>query len=224
MSYVMTAERIHGVIYAEDFDAVPPLAPPEPTTRIDQFPEPPLFTFDDLEAARAAAREEGILIGRQERARDEAEAMKATEVAALSEIGRILHEADMVISRQATDIAERVSGFTLSAMEGLFPTLYAEFSLGEIHAIADIVLSCLSEELSLEICVSDRLAPDIESALLKWNIPQRITLCSSPTMQPGDLQMRWKGGKLERNLVQLHDQIRELFVAYANVGEVKHDQ
>ena len=174
-------------------------------------PPPPAITQEMLEAAVAAAREEGLREGRAEaaEAREAARhAMQATLINQLRDAGTEL--------RGAVDAAgSQLAALVLATLDAGFPALRARHGAAELSRFTRDVVGLLAQEPRIVI----RIHPDMQPALgevLDALEPERreaILVEVREALPPGDARIAWRHGMAVRDTEALRQRLGETLAA-----------
>lgn len=167
--------------------------------RLAPRPDARRFSANDMEAAKAAAHDEGVAAGRaaaeQEIARRIADAcaVVGTKLDQLIKAGAEQREAQTREAvRTGVEIARR-----------LLPSLGKREAIGEVEALIRECLARLHDEPRLVVRVADELLDPVRQRIDKVTAAAgytgRVILFADPTLQAGDARVEWADGGAERD-------------------------
>jgi flagellar biosynthesis/type III secretory pathway protein FliH len=187
-------------LFAEDFDLPQTASAPDVVE--------PVFSADELAAARESARLEGHEAGLLEAAASDAAATKQ----AMAQIAVQLHAGSAAASIQAEQQAESIARLLLASLAATFPTLSARYGDGEARAIVRSVLPALAQEPMITIHAHSDTTAAIsrEIGQLDPELRARVETVTSETMLPGDVRITWRNGSAVRNLDALWHQVADV--------------
>jgi flagellar assembly protein FliH len=179
-----------------------PHAEPEPEPEAEQ-PPAPIYSAEELEAARAAGRETGYRDGH---AAGHAEATAAADAAQTQALERIA-DGLAQIGRGLDVETERRDGEALEAavqlMQRLFPALTRRHGQGEIESVLANALERLRDEPRVVVRIADQhldpLQERIEAIKARVGFEGRIVLFADEALAPGDARIEWADGGAERD-------------------------
>jgi flagellar assembly protein FliH len=188
------------------FDAPPPVVEAEPEPSIELEPPPPsepTFTVAELEAARAAAREEGFAAGLADGEAATLAGIEARSAAALDGLGQDLAA---LAGRQAERLAriERQSvEVTLAVVKLLFPALTALAGTTECEAVIADALAATIEEprliLRAAAPLAEALEPKLTAAAERAGFAGRLTIIADSALAEDAVRLEWAEGGVERD-------------------------
>lgn len=186
---------------------------------IPEEPPPPVFSGQELDAAR----KEGYERGRRE-ALAEAQASREKHIADLvATIGKnfkTLFEAEAAresrFEREAVELARTI-------FSRLFPVLNERHGPNEAEEVIAAVLEGRKEAQEIIIEVhpdySDSIAKRLEGAAGALRSGAKISVSASESLGPGDCRMRWHDGGARRDATgiaeEIHRQLEQLLAARA---------
>lgn len=199
-----------GVLYAEDFDT------PEPTVAAAKAPVPqaepivvePTFSLADLRRASERAQEEGRALARRE-AELEASLRKTD---ALAEIAALLQKTRDDLVGVALQSASATADTVLAMVASLLPAFARSQARNETAALLRLLLPAMSHEPNLTIRVHPSLIDDLRNDLseLLEDGQTSVSWVGSDNVLQGDLNVRWNGGMMTRDMTALCAQVAAL--------------
>ncbi len=183
-------------IFAEDFDR--PKAPEPPPT-----PEPlePVYTAEQLQAARAEAMREGHEAGLAE-----ADGITASLARhALLTIAESLQTAREDVRTIAEETAESLACLLMDAFATAFPALCARHADTELRAIVRAVVPHLHTEPTITIRASPHVTEALseEIATLDPEVLDRVRIVPTDSVPEGDIRIAWRSGNASRDTARL---------------------
>jgi flagellar assembly protein FliH len=170
-------------------------------------PPPPPITQDMLDAAVAAAREDGLRAGRAEAAdaREAARhAMQATLINQLRDAGAQLRGAVETTGSQ-------LAALVLATLDAGFPALRARHGAAELSRFTRDIVGLLAQEPRIVI----RIHPDMQAALdevLAALEPERretILVEARDSLPLGDARIAWRHGMAVRDTEAMRQRLAE---------------
>jgi flagellar assembly protein FliH len=162
-------------------------------------PPPPVFTLEDVEAARAEAHAAG-------RAAGEADAMDRIEARVAEASGAIEAALARLLARQTGELAELradAGEIAYAVASKLAPTLIARTPLAEVEAMVEHCLGEIAEEPRVVVRIADALVGELKERIdglaEAAGFPGQVVLLGDPTLAPGDARVEWAHGGAERN-------------------------
>jgi flagellar assembly protein FliH len=184
-------------LFDNDFDAADAAARPA------QRPDTRRYTGAEVEAAKAAAYAEGIVIGRAEA--EEEIARRIADAAAVigAKLGDVLSGS---MRHHETRIHEAVTAAT-EIVRRLLPALGKREAMAEVEALITDCLGRLHDEPRLVIRVVDELLDPIRQRIdqiaAAAGFAGRIILLADGTLKPGDARIEWADGGTDRDSAAL---------------------
>ena len=190
-----------GVLFAEDFDLPPPAPPPAPE------PPRPVFTAEDLAAARAAGRAEGRDAGLVEASAQYDLALQTASRSLAAQLAMLRADARAAAERAARAVAQLL----LDTIAALFPTLCARHGVAEADAVLRALLPGLGGEPALSLRANPRLLAGLRAELTRIDpeLAARTTFVPSELAVPGDIALSWQHGGATRDAASLWDAVAE---------------
>ncbi|MBS0558622.1 MAG: hypothetical protein JSR21_01060 [Proteobacteria bacterium] len=177
-----------ALLFQEDFDAPAreqAAAPPPPAP-------PPVPTWEDVEAARAEGRRDGL---REAATRDAARAADALSAVA-GNLAAMREEAAVI----ADDAALAFAKMMMEVFAAALPELCKRHGPAETEALVRMVLPALRYEPSVRVLAHASAVPLLqrEVARLTEDFEGAVTVEASEKMAVGDVEVRWRDGKAFR--------------------------
>lgn len=161
-------------------------------------PKQPTFTLDDLEAARAMARAEGVEVGK-------AAAMASIErkaADALAALGKQLAESGAARDAALARIEAGAMELCAALLRKLFPSMQQRHGLGEIEGLLRDGLRTMADEprvvVRLNDTLLDGLQPRIDALAKQAGFAGRVVLVGDDMVAVGDCAIEWADGGAER--------------------------
>jgi len=187
---------LDNVIVLDDAEEEVPAAPP-----------PPAITQEMLDAAVAAARDEGLREGRAEaaEAREAARhAMQATLINQLRDAGAEL--------RGAVDAAgSQLAALVLATLDAGFPALRARHGADELARYTRDIVGLLAQEPRIVIRIHPDMQPVLDDVLSALEPERRETILveAREALPPGDARIAWRHGMAVRDTEALRQRLGE---------------
>ena len=197
-----------GLIYAEDFDDLPAptgYAPAPADAEPDEIE--PSFTLAELEAARAAALDEGAAAERVRLAAED----DATRSRALDALAAALADAAEAARVVVEETADGLAQAVLSLVAAALPALCAQHGEREARALVQRLLPTLGAEPRIFVRVNPHVLNGIRADLagLDPEIAAAVQLVPADAMPPGDVRVSWEGGTCQRSAAAACAAVRE---------------
>ncbi len=194
-----------GVLFAEDFDLperTEPQAEPEAAE--------PAFDRTELEAAKAAAFNEGAAAGRAELIAQDTVGLRLAVSALADELGAAQDAARMIGERAAEEVARLL----MAALGAVLPAWCESLGDREACAVARIVLPALMGEPEITVRTHARTAPALlaEIARIDPDIAARVRMVPTDALAPGDLRIAWKDGLAVRDAAAIWREVAAILV------------
>lgn len=195
--------RSLGILYAEDFDDLPPQPQPEPPPHEPPPPEPPApppITQSDIDAACKAAVLEAHASWARSAQQHHADALAtlATTLAGLA----------ATATAHAEAAAEAVARTTLATLAALLPDLCRTHGDNEVRALARRLLPLLAARAPVTLRVHPNLIDLIRADLATLADPIAINVDLRPAnLPPGDLRLAWDDGSLTRDTAAIQSAV-----------------
>ncbi|MGN0904664.1 MAG: FliH/SctL family protein [Alphaproteobacteria bacterium] len=186
-------------------------------------PPAPTFSQEEMEAAKAAAFQEGLAKGTAE-GREGAwkEAMDSVEKQEADTMERIAEELKKI--RPVLEETPRTAfvsavRFAMAVCRKVAPALSEKEGLEEIRSLLEKNFHFLKEEPKITVRIHPDLAEavkkNIAEIVVKNSFPGKIAVVRDETLLPGDCRIEWKNGGLERKTEDVLNQAEELVKLYA---------
>jgi flagellar assembly protein FliH len=193
---------MHGILFAEDLDDP---APPAVAIAHEAPPPEPVFTQDDLDAARREGHEAGWAA-----ATEAARASEADRVAAaLEAIASAMRTAQETATAFADTLAMTMARDLFNTVRTILPRLCDRHGEADVVHLARRILPTMTYEPAIRVRVHPDLATAIEAeiAALDPEIIPRVTLIPTPQMRRGDLRVIWKDAQFVRDTRAICEEI-----------------
>lgn len=183
-----------GRKYFFDLNNFDSSAVPEPEE--DLPPPPPIFSLEELDAAKQQSFEQGRAVGQQEEQQSRAQYI-ATQISELNT--QIL---SLILSEQIREnrFEQEVIHLCRTLISKLFPALTQRGGTEEIERVISQVLSKQpASRITIEVPTDD--AKDIKSHLLalKDIEPDRLSIVGIDSLGKGSCRMKWQDGGATRD-------------------------
>lgn len=182
-------------------------------------PKQPTFTLDDLEAARAMARAEGVEAGK-------AEAMASLErrtADVLAALGKRLAESSAARDAAIARIEAGAVELCAALLRKLFPAMQQRHGLGEIEGLLRDGLRTMADEPRVVVRLNDQLIgglqPRIDALAKSVGFAGRVVLVGDDMVAAGDCAIEWADGGAERIGDQLWTDVDELLKRLAETTQ-----
>jgi len=206
--HASSRSRIGSALFDEDFDVR--MAAPEPEV-IE-----PVFSADELAAARDAAWREGQAAGLQAAAASAAAAKLQALEAVAGQI-RTSHDEAVALAEQT---AEGIARLLLDSLAAAFPSLCSHYGEAEVRAIVRFVLPWLTQEPAITVRAHPHTAAALTQEIdnLDPDIAVRVQIVTCDAMPPGDVRVTWHNGSAVRDAARLWDQVAAVLVPAGLLG------
>jgi flagellar biosynthesis/type III secretory pathway protein FliH len=188
--------RTDGILYIEDFDAPPPVSQPSGPEAATQAAAP-VFTADDLAAAHAAGREEGMSSALSDAMLLQAQLQAAATQALSDSIAATRSALARLVAQRADDTARTL----LAILQAAIPHAMQLHAKGEIQAVIAALLPGLRNEAELRVRAHPELADFVRQTLAESLTDGSLVLSVSAddALLPGDIQLFWGEGSAQRD-------------------------
>jgi len=170
-----------------------------PARQKQALPPAPSFSEDELNAARAVARAEGVAAGRAEQAAEtEARLAQSLEQVAsqLAALRDRLAEDEQRLRADAAALGHAIA-------RRLCEALTAQFPLAEMEALVGESLTDLRDEPRVIIHVADSLLDEarrrFEALAADMAFPGQLVVLADRRLAPGDVSIDWTNGGILRD-------------------------
>jgi|GEM_PF-1546007 len=165
---------------------------------LDKTPPPPTFSEEELQAAQAAAWQEGHQTGLADaQKQNEAHVLALLENLGAQISGMHVHQ-DLANER----IAAELTGFALEICRRILPTFIDSHGGDEVRALLGECLEKITPASRILITVSPDTAtllePQMDALAARSGFEGRMKLIADPTIGSSDIVAAWDGGNLER--------------------------
>ena len=194
-------------------------------TALEQNVEP-VFTQNEMDAAKNQAREEGRLQGLEE-GRENAwqEAMVSIEKQNSDTLNAIDASLKELLARSQNDSQTAFTtavGFAMAVCRKVVPALSEKNAVGEIQGLLEKNFHFLKDEpkisLRLNPFLADKIKPVLADLVKKESYAGKIAVIRDDSLPVGDCHVEWKNGGLQRNAQDVLYQTEELVKLYAQAA------
>lgn len=228
------AENVREQPPAENTESSAPPIPEEfarPSETVRNEPEPPppgrFYPFEEIEALKAQAAEEGRLKGAAEgREASWQEAMNSIEKQNSDTLGLIstqLRELIPIAQQTAQTAFSSALEFSMAVCRKVLPALAEKHALEEISALLEKNFHFLKEEPKITVrlnpAVVERMKPHIAEIVKKESYGGKVSVIRDDSIPEGDCRIEWKNGGLERKTEDILNQAEELVKLYGQTAE-----
>jgi flagellar assembly protein FliH len=175
---------------------------------VEVEPPPPAFSLDELNAAKAAAYEQGKQDGLRE-ALTRIEQHTADVLSAIRDHFAILFDAE---DRRSRTFEKESVQLSHTIFAKAFPALNRRFGMDDVKVAITNILETMREQPEILIDVPPDYVTAIQhhiDGLFRQEGGPRCTIRGNDALGPGQCKMAWVNGSAMRNGTQLADQIRE---------------
>jgi flagellar assembly protein FliH len=184
--------RSDGILYIEDFDAPPPAqTEPEPAAQA------PVFTAADLQAAREAGRQEGMLEALSDANLLQVQLQAAATQALADSMTAARGAAERVVAARADEATRTL----LAILQAAVPHSMKALAKSEVQGLVATLLPGLRSEAELRVRTHADLADFVRETLANLMTDSSLVLSVSAdeTLLPGDIQLSWNEGSAQRD-------------------------
>ena len=186
----------------------------------------PVFTQDEMDAAKAAAREDGYRQGQDDgRAAAWQEAMQSVEKQTSDTLNVIANSVKELLARSQNDSQAAFAAavdFAMAVCRKAVPALSERHATGEIAALLEKNFRFLKDEpkisLRLNPQLADRIKPMLAALVKRESFGGQIAVVRDDSLPVGDCRIEWKNGGLERKTQDVLNQTEELLKLYAQAA------
>lgn len=186
----------------------------------------PVFTQDEMDAAKAAAREDGYRQGLEDgRAAAWQEAMQSVEKQTSDTLNVIANSVKELLARSQNDSQAAFAAavdFAMAVCRKAVPALSERHATGEIAALLEKNFRFLKDEpkisLRLNPQLADRIKPMLAALVKRESFGGQIAVVRDDSLPVGDCRIEWKNGGLERKTQDVLNQTEELLKLYAQAA------
>ena len=186
----------------------------------------PVFTQDEMDAAKAAAREDGYRQGQEDgRAAAWQEAMQSVEKQTSDTLNVIANSVKELLARSQNDSQAAFAAavdFAMAVCRKAVPALSERHAIGEIAALLEKNFRFLKDEpkisLRLNPQLADRIKPMLAALVKRESFGGQIAVVRDDSLPVGDCRIEWKNGGLERKTQDVLNQTEELLKLYAQAA------
>lgn len=190
----------------EDFDE----SPAESTDTPEVIS--PMFTIEELQAARTAAWSEGHKAALAEASLESHEQMTTLAGSIAQQIAELQETARLLADTQARALAQLL----LDILAGLFPTLCAQFGENEACRLARPILESLNHEPEVTLRADPSLARFLQEKLpiMAADKISRVKIIPNNSVVTGNIRMSWSNGAAERDPISLWNRISSVLAGF----------
>ena len=186
----------------------------------------PVFTQDEMDAAKTAAHEDGYQTGFEEgRAAAWQEAMQSVEKQTSDTLTVIANSVKELLARSQNDSQAAFAAavdFAMAVCRKAVPALSERHAIGEIAALLEKNFRFLKDEpkisLRLNPQLADRIKPMLAALVKRESFGGQIAVVRDDSLPVGDCRIEWKNGGLERKTQDVLNQTEELLKLYAQAA------
>ena len=192
-----------GVLYAEDFDDIPPRAGRDAPEIIA-----PSYSADDVDLAR----DQGHAAGLEEARAEHAIVQTALCNAALTAIGDAIVQGRADASAVSRHMANDIAGTLLALLRAALPATAARLAPAEVTALLEVLLPPLSQAPGVTVRVHPSLLENISAQLSRF---PGVTVSGDAALSPSDVAVTWEDGHARRDWATLWTHITTALAPFA---------
>lgn len=204
------SDRVSGVLYAEDFDFLPPedmlLNSHEETEKKEPEVLVPSYTEADVENARRAGEEKGRLDERRDAAFKKEEWLHGVEQKIFDLVQQINKQFEDVLQ----SVSEEAASVLLSQVAALFPSLIQSVGKKERDAVLDKIVSSLKRVVRLRIEAPEQEVNYLSTLCARAGVIE-MDCHVDDTLASGDFRLSWPDGQAFRNAGYIAQEIMSNF-------------
>jgi flagellar assembly protein FliH len=195
--------RSDGILYIEDFDAPPPQ--PEPASPSDLAAIAPVFTAEDIAAAREAGREEGVQSALSDANLLQVQLQAAATQALADAMATTRSGLERLVARRADESARTM----FALLQAAIPQIMQTQAQGELEGIIAALLPGLRSEAELRVRAHPDLADFVRETLadLLTDGTGTLSVSADENLLPGDIQLFWGEGSAVRDCRCIYNDI-----------------
>ena len=208
---------VGGILYVEDFDADPVI-----DTALAEEPAP-VFSADDVAAAREAGRQEGVQAALADAQLVQAQLHSAAAQALADGLATARASLETVARAHAEDVALTV----LAVLHAALPAAMRTHAAGELQAMMAALTPGLACEPELRVRTHPASADSVRESLIAVLPPGGtvLSVCAALTLADGEGRGVWNEGRARRDVAAIW---AEITAALAPLGlptlkEIRHD-
>jgi flagellar biosynthesis/type III secretory pathway protein FliH len=179
--------QLPDILYAEDFDEPPRVAPP---------PEPMAVAIPDP-TALDAAWQEGFAAGQHEASVSIAASQAAETVRMVAMLRQAIDSADTALAASLSAAASEVVGLVGEALRAILPSLLREHGHLDVQAALTALRAGIDPACRLVIETSAETHRRLAGLLA--DLPPNTEWSCSDTLGPGDVRVHWRHGHFTRS-------------------------
>ncbi len=170
-------------------------------------PQTPAITQEMLDAAVAAARDEGLREGRAEAA----EAREAARHAMQATLINQLRDAGAQLRGAVDEAGSQLAALVLATLDAGFPALRARHGAAELARFTRDVVGLLAQEPRIVIRIHPDMQPALDEVLAALEPERReaILVEARDALPPGDARIAWRHGMAVRDTEALRRRLGE---------------
>jgi hypothetical protein len=203
-------KSLTGILYAEDFDVMEPIAVPleTPLAQAEPVILEPTFSLNDMKHASERARQEERVLAREQTELDATQLRTQT----LVRLADALAQARSEVARVAGEAAGATAQTLLSMIAAVLPELAASHGHGEAIALLRLLLPAMNNEPCLTIRAHPQSITGLrgETEVLLNERSTVVEWVGLESMLVGDIVVRWQDGAMVRDTDALCAQVRAL--------------
>jgi flagellar biosynthesis/type III secretory pathway protein FliH len=196
--------RSDGILYIEDFDAPPAaVAKSEAETKPEAIA--PVFTAEDVAAARETGRQEGMQAALSDANLLQVQLQAAATQALADSMATTRCTLERLVARRADDAART----TLAILQAAIPRAMQTNAKGEVESVIAALLPGLRSEAELRVRTHPDLAAFVRELLadLLTDGAGVLSVSADETLLPGDIQLFWGEGSAVRDCRWIYNDI-----------------
>lgn len=173
----------------------------------------PIYTQEQLDAAREEGRQEGYAAGHQARLQEQEAALAVLVSGIESALAKLMAESETLLKGHLVEARD----LALAVVRRLLPTWTARHGLEEIDSVITRAVADMGREPRLVIRVAESQFDAVQARLKSITEQQayagKIVLLGEALLGPSDCRVEWADGGVERDMQALWQKIDELVAA-----------